>query len=131
MWPLASAGSGCTVRSFCGGVKLCQAVAGEAPEPAIGYSFISGDDASGWQGWAVTGTGPEDDQCSADVQGHSLRSKEKGAIRIETKTVHTVFPPIMEGELARCHNRDAIAAVKDDLACKSLLVLEATFEAGL
>ena len=117
--------------AFCNDVGRCRALASEAGEPAIGYSFISGDDATGWQGWAISGTAPENDQCGADVQSHQLTMEIAQAVRIETKTVRTVFPPVVDGEVATCHNKDAIASVNDDLVCKSLLRLEATREAGL
>jgi len=117
--------------TFCSDVNLCRALARQAPEPTMGYSFISGDDEAGWQGWAITGTAPEEDQCTADVQSHSLSRKDAKTIHIETKTVHTVFPPVVEGKNATCHNRAALDAVSDDLPCKALFVLDATFEAAL
>lgn len=118
--------------AFCDDVNHCRGLATEAAEPPIGYSFISGSDASGWQGWAISGTIPENDQCGADVQSHQLTVEPAGpAVRITTKTVRTVFPPIVDDEVATCHNKDAIASVNDDLECKALLVLEATLKAGL
>lgn len=118
--------------AFCDDLNHCRGVASEAAEPAVGYSFISGNDTAGWQGWAISGTSPENDQCGADVQSHQLTVEtERQAVHIETKTVRTVFPPVVDGEVATCHNKDAITSVNDDLACKALLLLEATFEAGL
>ena len=117
--------------AFCGDASLCRAVAAKASEPAVGYSFISGDDASGWQGWGVVGTGPVEDQCGATVQSHVLTSPTGPTIRIETTTVDAVYAPLVEEDVATCKNRDAIAAAKADLPCKSLLVLEATREGGL
>jgi len=117
--------------AFCDDVGQCRSLANEAAEPAIGYSFISGDDAEGWQGWAITGTGPEEEQCGADVQSHRLAMDTGAAVRIETKTVRTLFPPVVDGEIATCHNKDAIASVNDNLPCTSLVVLEATKETGL
>jgi hypothetical protein len=117
--------------AFCEDVELCRAYAKQATEPPIGYSFISGDDASGWQGWAIIPADPLNDRCAADVQSHRLTSKEGKAIKVETKTVRTLFAPSVEGGLANCQNRDAIDAVTDDLPCKALLILEATFEGAL
>jgi len=118
--------------AFCGDLDLCRSLAEEAPEPAVGYSFLNYDDAAGWQGWAISNTGPKNDQCKADVQSHVLTLMGPKAIRIETKTVETLFAPtVVEGETATCHNRDAIAAAKAELPCKALLVVEATQEAGL
>lgn len=117
--------------AYCNDVNHCRVVASEAAEPAVGYSFVSGSDATGWQGWAISATGPENDQCGADVQSHQLTAETaQKAVLIRTTTVHTVFPPILDGEVATCHNKDAITSVNDDLACKALLLLEATFEAG-
>jgi hypothetical protein len=118
--------------AFCNDVDHCRGVASEAAEPAIGYSFLSGSDASGWQGWGISGTGPEDEQCGADVQSHQLTAEtETQAVLIKTKTVRTVFPPMIDGGVATCSNKDAIASVNDDLPCKALLLLKATLEAGL
>ena len=117
--------------AFCADASLCRAVAEKASEPAVGYSFISGDDASGWQGWGVVGTGPVEDQCGATVQSHVLTSPAGRTIRIETTTVDAVYAPLVEEDVATCKHRDAIAAAKADLLCKSLLVLEATREGGL
>ncbi len=118
--------------AFCGDANLCRALAQRAPEPAIGYSFIGGDDASGWTGWAVTGTGPVEQKCGAAVQSHVLTSPTKDAVRIETKTVDVVFEPLTEEDgVATCSNKHAIAVATTDLPCKSLLVLQATRDAGL
>jgi hypothetical protein len=117
--------------AFCGDASLCRAIADKASEPAVGYSFISGDDASGWQGWGVVGTRPVEEQCGATVQSHVLTSPTGPTIRIETTTVDAVYAPLVEEDVATCKNRDAIAAAKGDLPCKALLVLEATREGGL
>lgn len=118
--------------AFCGDVNLCRALAERAPEPAIGYSFIGGDDASGWTGWAVTGTSPVEQKCGAAVQSHVLTSPMKDAVRIETKTVDVVFAPVAEKDgVATCSNKHAIAAANLDRPCKSLLVLQATRDTGL
>lgn len=117
--------------AFCGDVNLCRALAERAPEPAIGYSFIGGDDASGWTGWAVTGTSPVEQKCGAAVQSHVLTSPTNGTIQIETKTVDVVFAPVAEKDgVATCSNKHAIAVATRDLPCKSLLVLQATRDAG-
>jgi len=117
--------------AFCDDVNLCRALAQRAPEPAIGYSFIGGDDASGWTGWAVTGTGPVEQKCGAAVQSHVLTSPTKDAVRIETKTVDVVFAPVAEKDgVATCSNKHAIAVATRDLPCKSLLVLQATRDTG-
>ena len=116
--------------AFCGDPSLCRALAEKASEPTIGYSFISGDDASGWSGWAIADTGHVGDQCKASVQSHALNLTAERGLRIETKTVETVFAPLVEEEVATCKNRDAITAAKADLPCKALLVLEATREGG-
>lgn len=119
--------------AFCGDPANCQGLGRGAPEPAVGYSFVEGDDASGWQGWAIVGArGGDDDRCHADVQSHLLSATAGNAIQIETKTVETVFDPATaEGGDVICRNRDAIDAVKENLPCKALLVLEATREAEL
>lgn len=117
--------------AFCDDVSQCRALASEAGEPAIGYSFIAGDDASGWEGWAISRTGSDNEQCGADVQSHQLTLEAAQAVRITTKTVHTVFPPVVEDQVATCHNKDAIKSVNDNLACQALLVLEASREADL
>jgi len=116
--------------AFCAGADLCRAVAERASEPAIGYSFLSGDQASGWQGWAVTETGSVAEQkCAATVQSHKLSSSGQDMIRIETKTVDVVFVPDSEEEgVATCSNKAAIAVASTEPSCKSRLVLAATRE---
>lgn len=118
--------------SFCGDVGSCRAAARGAAEPAIGYSFVEGDDASGWRGWAIADVGAtEDKQCRADVQSHALTSVAAKTIRIETRTVEAVFEPTVEEGLATCRHKDAISSATDDLPCKGLLVLEGELEVGL
>jgi hypothetical protein len=116
--------------AFCGGADLCRAVAKQASEPVIGYSFLSGDQASGWQGWAVTETGSAAEQkCAATIQSHNLSSSGQDTIRIETKTVDVVFAPDSEEEgVATCSNKAAIAVASTEPSCKSRLVLAATRE---
>jgi len=117
--------------AFCDDATLCRALGEKASEPVVGYSFISGDDASGWQGWGIVGTGPVEDQCGATVQSHVLTSPTGPTIRIETTTVDAVFGPLVEDDVVTCKNSDAIDAAKADLPCKSLLVLEATRDGDL
>lgn len=119
---------------FCGSVELCRQAAQDAPEPQVGYSFIQGDDAAGWRGWAISSSGAANDQCRADVQAHVLTSTSASAINIETKTFATVF----DGEQATdgsgtltCRNAAALEALRDDPPCTQILVLDATFEAGI
>ena len=52
---------------FCSDVDDCEDAAARAPEPTIGYSFVEGDDQSGWRGVAISRTGAAGDQCSVDV----------------------------------------------------------------
>jgi len=118
--------------SFCGDVSSCRAAARGASEPAIGYSFIEGDDASGWRGVAIADAGAnEDERCRADVQSHALTSVAAKTIRIETTTVEAVFEPTVEEGVATCRHKDAFSSANDDLPCKGLLVLEGKLEAGL
>jgi len=119
---------------FCGTVESCRQLAQAAPEPTIGYSFIEGNDVAGWRGWAIASSGAANDQCRADVQAHVLTSASTDAINIETKTFATVFdgldPTPGSTELI-CRNVDALAALRDDPPCTEILVLDATFEAGI
>jgi len=117
---------------FCSDVDQCREVARQAPEPVLGYSFIAGDDASGWLGWGIQGTPPSTDQCRVDVQAHTLTSPSAKTIDIQTRTLQTVFPPFeMEGNTVTCRVADAIASLDDDLPCIAAFSLEATFDAGL
>jgi len=117
--------------AFCGDPNLCRAMGQNGVEPTVGYSFISGDDEAGWQGWAIAGGSPvEDERCQADVQSHRLTPLPDGAIRVETKTIKPTFAPRSKAE-GICYHKDAIAAVTADLPCEALLVLEASFETGL
>ncbi|MDH3622605.1 MAG: hypothetical protein OEQ49_01935 [Myxococcales bacterium] len=117
---------------FCNELEDCRDVAKRAPEPIVGYAFRSGDDASGWVGFAVSGTGLANDQCQADVQEHALTATSGGTIAVETQTFETVFPPIeMDGTNITCRNGDALAALTDDLPCTATFLVEATLEASL
>ena len=118
--------------TFCGDPNLCRAVAERASEPSVGYSFLSGDDTSGWQGWAIASTGSREGKCAANVQSHNLSPSGSDAIRIETKTVEVFFVPVAEeDDVATCSNKHAIAAASEDKGCTSLLILQATRESDL
>lgn len=117
---------------FCAGVDPCRALAREAEEPLVGYSFSAGDDESGWLGWGIQGSGQMADQCRVDVQAHTLTSGSAKTIDIQTRTMRTVFPPSeMDGNNITCRIGDAIAALNDDPPCIGAFSLEATFAAGL
>jgi hypothetical protein len=114
---------------FCASLQECADVAERAPEPTIGYAFSTGDDASGWNGVAISGTGSANDQCRADVQQHALTSPSSGTVSIETRTVEVVFEPDMvEGTSATCKNSDALAALTPDLPCTAIILVDATLD---
>ena len=118
--------------AFCGSVGDCREIAKTAPQPAIGYTFSEGSDATGWLGWGIASTGVVNDQCQADVQAHTLTSTSADVIGIETQTFEPEFPPIeTEGTEITCRNADALASLSPDLPCQEIIVLEATHEAGL
>ena len=120
--------------TFCGGVDNCRDLAQQGLSPTLGYSFIQGSDEAGWLGWGITNTGNLNDECQADVQAHTLTSTSAQVIHIETRTVETVFKPTLGGDGgdATCSNADALAAAaNEDLPCKALLLVDATFEAEL
>lgn len=117
--------------AFCSELSLCRALAKQAPEPVMGYSFITGDDEAGWQGFAISGVSGVEDKCVANVQSHLLTTKAPKSIHVETKTVRTLFDPVIEGDTATCHNRAALDSLRPELTCTSMLVLDATFEAAL
>jgi len=113
--------------AFCGEVNVCRAVAKRAAEPTIG-----GDEALGWQGWAIADTGSFEQKCAATVQSHILSRSASDTIEIETRTVEVVFAPASEeGDVATCSNKHAIAVASQDQSCKSRLLLVATREADL
>jgi hypothetical protein len=117
---------------FCAGVDQCRALAREAEEPLVGYSFSAGDDASGWLGWGIQGSGQEGDQCRVDVQAHTLTSGSAKTIDIQTRTMRTVFPPSeTDGNEVTCQIAAAIAQLDDNPPCIGAFSLEATFEASL
>ena len=105
-------------------------MAKEAPVPGFNaYAFTSGDDASGWTGFGISRAGPSNDQCSADVQEHTLTASGSGTISIETKTREVVFPPDMvSGDTVTCKNSDALAALTPDLPCTAIILVDATLD---
>lgn len=117
--------------AFCEDPDRCRAVAQQGAEPPIGYSFISGDDASGWQGWAILDTGSLEGKCRAHVQSHRLRASGPNQIEVDTKTVEVFFAPTSEeGGIAKCSNRQAIGVASQNPGCKSRLVLAAQRDTG-
>ena len=116
---------------FCEDIAGCRTVAQAGIAPPIGYSFLTGDDASGWLGFAVPTGGPAGDQCRADVQAHSMMSPSADTIEVETKTSQVIYPPTIDGTTATCSTRAALEAWEPDLPCESIILLEATFEATL
>jgi hypothetical protein len=117
---------------FCANVDQCRDVAREAQEPVVGYSFSTGDDASGWLGWGTQSSGQMADQCRVDVQAHTLTSPSARTVDIQTRTVRVIFPPAeTDGTEITCRIADAIALLDDDLPCIGAFSLEATFEASL
>lgn len=121
--------------AFCGDPDGCRALAQEAPEPTIGYSFLEGNDQAGWRGWGIESSGGLNDQCRADVQTHTLSSTSSDEIAIETRTMRTVFPPDPEsqGNQADCSNAAAITALDSEPppACVGALSLRGTRESSL
>ena len=118
---------------FCNDVDRCREVAREAPEPTLGYSFLSGNDQSGWLGWGIQDQAVSTDQCRVDVQAHTLTSTAE-TIDIQTRTLRTEFEPRPEdidGNNITCRIADAIAFLDDNLPCVGAFSLEATFEASL
>jgi len=116
---------------FCSDVDNCREAGREAPEPAIGYTFSAGNDQNGWLGWAIQSGGAANDQCRADVQVHTLTTPSGETINIDTQTFVTVFDPTLDGNTATCSNREAIRALDDSLPCTEIIILDATFVAGL
>lgn len=120
--------------NFCSDVRTCQQLARTAPQPQIGYSFISGSDDGGWEGWAVLGGDVRGDQCFAIVQEHALvmASGTPSNIRIETRTVETATfePSSQEGNQIECRVADAVSAAVGQ-PCREILVVEASREDGL
>ncbi len=117
--------------TFCSSLTQCRGLAEFAAEPSRGYSFIVGDDNTGWTGWAILASGPLNDMCEATVQAHMLTMSSPNTIRIESKTVDTVFMPMLVGNDATCPNADAIASLNDELTCKEIILVEAKRDAEL
>lgn len=117
--------------AFCANADTCRIVANARLAPPLGYSFLTGDDASGWLGFAVPRGGPANDQCAAEVQAHTMTSSSAGAINVITQITETTFAPTLEGNVATCPVRDALEAWDESLPCLGIFVLDATFEAGL
>lgn len=116
---------------FCEDVAGCRTVAQAGIAPPIGYSFLSGDDASGWLGFAVPTGGPAGDQCRADVQAHTMMSPSADTIHVDTKTSQVIYAPTIDGMTATCSTRDALEAWNEDLPCEAIIVLDATYETTL
>jgi hypothetical protein len=113
---------------FCSTVEDCQDVARRGPEPTFGYSFIVGNDAAGWTGYAELATRDNGADCVSDMQVHSL-SSEGQSITINTDQVQVTYPPEMVPELgdeATCRVGNAISAITPDLPCQARLLLNAT-----
>lgn len=120
---------------FCGSVEGCRNAIRDFPEVLTpGYSFIDGNDASGWRGWSIAGVRLANDQCRADVQAHVLTSTSGSSIQIETKLFDTVFDGEPDPDVPmrlNCENEAALAALRDDPPCTEIFVVEADFAAGL
>lgn len=121
------------VGQFCSTVDDCrQSVQDFAG--AINWSFFTGSDETGWQGWGISRRGSLNDQCQADVQRHILTSTSASTITIDTTTVEAEFMPTeVDGSEATCSDRVAIetAADQDQLPCIASFLVEATFEERL
>lgn len=120
---------------FCGSVQGCRNAIRDFPTVLTpGYSFIDGNDASGWRGWSIANASPANDQCGAEVQAHVLTSTSANEIQIETKTFVTVFDgePAMDGTSTLiCANAAAIESLRDDPPCSGVIIVAGTFAAGL
>ncbi|MEM7136351.1 MAG: hypothetical protein AAF500_07230 [Myxococcota bacterium] len=116
--------------AFCQNEDQCRTIAQTAEEPPIGYRFEQGSDATLWTGFAIASQGASADQCTADVQTHTMTSGDN-TISINTDTQETVFAPMVEGENATCSVRDALTSLTPELPCKSRIVLDATRSADL
>jgi len=119
--------------TFCSSVEECRGIAEFAGEPSTGYSFITGDDETGWTGYAILSNESVADtnQCQAEVQVHNLSVSSADEIGIETRTLETVYDAMVVDGTGTCSNADAIGSLNDDLPCQALLLLEATREAEL
>lgn len=115
---------------FCNNLQDCRGEAAARPEPTIGYSFDQGNDDVGWFGFGNARQGPFTDQCLVDLQAHRLTASGD-QITITSDTSEVVFMPTTDGNTATCAVADAVRAYRDDLPCKSRILLEATRQAEL
>lgn len=118
---------------FCSGVDECRALADFGGEPSRGYSFLVGDDETGWTGYAILSNESAGDtsQCRAEVQVHELSVSGEDELGIETRTVDTIYDATVLETSGSCRNAAAIASINDDLPCRAIILLEATREAEL
>ncbi|MGB8330710.1 MAG: hypothetical protein WCE62_11340 [Polyangiales bacterium] len=118
--------------AFCAAAVSCRNLAEFAADPGAGYSFLTGDDQTGWTGYAVPVLRPMNDECETEVQIHQLTFPSDGAIRIETQTVATTFKPQLIDTNATCRVSEAIAAAtRPGLECTQIIILDATRDADL
>jgi len=113
---------------FCGSVEECRDVAARAPEPAVGYSFLEGNDEDGWVGYGISRTGSTGGECRVDVQEHTLVANG-ASITINTDVREVEYEPVMDPEVgteATCSIRAALQNLTPDIPCKSRFRLEAT-----
>lgn len=115
---------------FCGDVEGCRTRAREKP-PTVNYSFFTGSDAAGWQGWGIANQSMVGEMCQVDVQTHSLTSPSDGAIRIDTRQVETLFEGEIVDNQAICTAREAVESVREDSPCQVIFELVAELETGL
>ncbi len=122
------------VGQFCGPeVADCRQNVEDFPA-AINWSFFTGSDETGWQGWGISKKSNLNDQCQFDVQRHMLMSAGAQSVTIDTRTVEVEFmPSAVDGSEATCSDRVAIetAADQDQLPCKTSFLVEATFDTRL
>lgn len=121
------------VGQFCAAVEDCRLSVRDFAG-AINWSFFTGSDETGWQGWGISRRGSLNDQCQADVQRHTMTSTSGQSITIDTRTVEAEFMPIaVDGNDVTCSDRDAIetAADQDQLPCTASFLVEATFDSRL
>jgi len=113
---------------FCNSLEVCRDVAEGAPQPAIGYSFLQGNDEDGWIGYGISRTGSTGGECQVDVQEHTLVA-DGASITINTDVREVEFEPVMDPEVgteATCSIRAALENLTPDIPCKSRFLLEAT-----